>query len=122
MPSFKVTARQVNSKVALTNFYRINTPSFKKFHTEAVEGKVRNAGPSCPPESTLTRIICTNFYILVLTKTLLPLHRMHLYSSFWGVRPQIPNWEGALPLLPQPPDPFPPQTKAGFCLRGSVHL
>jgi len=37
---FKITAPQVNSKVALTIFYYINTPGFKKFHTKAVEGKV----------------------------------------------------------------------------------
>jgi len=40
MPSLKNTARQINSKVALTIFYYINTPSFKKFHTKAVKGKV----------------------------------------------------------------------------------
>jgi len=30
MPSFKITARQVNSKVALTIVYYINTPGLKK--------------------------------------------------------------------------------------------
>jgi len=38
-PSFQIIARQVNSKVALTISYNFNAPSFKKFHTKAVEGK-----------------------------------------------------------------------------------
>jgi len=40
LPSFQITARQVNSKVALTISYNINTPSFKKFHPKAVKGEV----------------------------------------------------------------------------------
>jgi len=31
---------QLGSKVALRIFYYMNTPSFKEFHTKAVEGKV----------------------------------------------------------------------------------
>ena len=37
---FELTARQVNSEVALAIFHYINTPSFKQFHTKAVKGKV----------------------------------------------------------------------------------
>jgi len=39
LPSFQITARQVNSKAALTISYNFNTPSFKKFHTKEAEGK-----------------------------------------------------------------------------------
>jgi len=40
LPFLELTARQVNSEVALAIFYYINTPGFKKFHTNAVTGKV----------------------------------------------------------------------------------
>jgi len=40
LPSFELTARQVSSEVALAIFYYVNTPTFKKFHTKAVKGKV----------------------------------------------------------------------------------
>ena len=40
LPCFKNTARQINSKATRTIFYYVNTPSFKNFHTKAVEGKV----------------------------------------------------------------------------------
>jgi len=40
LPLFELTAWQVSSEVALTVFYYVNTPTFKKFHTKAVKGKV----------------------------------------------------------------------------------
>ena len=37
---FTNTARQVDSKATETIFNYIDTPSFKKFHTETVKGEV----------------------------------------------------------------------------------
>jgi len=41
-----------------------------------------------------------NFTFWVFTKTLLPLHKMHYYSSFWGASPSA-GWSGG--LRPQAP-------------------
>ena len=41
LPSYKKTARQINSKATLTIFYYVSTPSFKRFHTKAVKGAIQ---------------------------------------------------------------------------------
>ena len=47
-----------------------------------------------------------NFTFWVFTKTLLPLHKMHYYSSFWGLRPQPGGMGGG----------FAPRHPVGLCL------
>jgi len=41
MPSFKNTARQINSKAALTIFYYNNTPGFEEMSHKSGKGEVQ---------------------------------------------------------------------------------